>query len=254
MATVTAPMLLDSTGQSILTALQSIASSVDVSSSTFRPVPFTIAVADWSGSGSSWSATVNSAYVTATSQDFVAFDGSLSGYTNGSSLTASKKTASGGGMTFAATAKPTVALMGCIYILDTDDGKVPVLMEDTVLPIANGGTGQSSLAGAKSALGIQALADQIDNLKIKTITSSIEGNSSVSYGSSAFTRALISVTGGNNARCGVWLVYRAGSGYVVPLFDTSSYGSAIIVTCDGTNATIANGISNTVTANILVFT
>ena len=36
-----------------------------------------------------------------------------------------------------------------------------MLIEDTVVAIANGGTGQSSLAGAQSALGITALSDQI---------------------------------------------------------------------------------------------
>jgi hypothetical protein len=38
------------------------------------------------------------------------------------------------------------------------------MIENTVVPIANGGTGESTLAGAKQALGIQDLAEQIGTL------------------------------------------------------------------------------------------
>ena len=64
---------------------------------------------------------------------------------------------------FTSAKKPTGTVQGTAYVFDNDDRTLPVIIEGTVTPIANGGTGQSSLAGAQSALGITALSEQIAN-------------------------------------------------------------------------------------------
>ena len=81
-----------------------------------------------------------------------------------------EKKSGGGGITFYANAKPSGTLIGKAYVLDNDDGKLPVIIESTVVGIENGGTGQSTLVGAKSVLGITELADHLANI-IKVVTS-----------------------------------------------------------------------------------
>ena len=130
-----------------------------ISRLTMRTVPFAIAVSDWSGSGSSWSATFNTAYVTTTSKEILTYTSSLR--TAKAEDIDSEKKSGGGGIVFTTTKKPVADVAGTIYVWDDDDGKVSVILEDTVTPIANGGTGESSLAGAKSALGITELENKI---------------------------------------------------------------------------------------------
>ena len=153
--------------QQTLTTAQKeqICQNLGISRTTLRDVPFAVAVADWSGSGSSWTANFVSAYITTTSKWILVYDSSLASYAK-AHLNANLKSG-GGGLTFTSTKKPTGTITGTVLVFDNDDGKLPTLIENTVTPIANGGTGQSSLAGAKQALGIQDLADHIANLFTK---------------------------------------------------------------------------------------
>ena len=101
---------------------------------------------------------------------------------------------------------------------------------------------------------VSSLSDQIGDIELKTISHNINANSARVYSTTDIVRGILTVTGGNNNRCGAWLVYNAGNGFVVPLFDTSSYGSLISVTCDGTNVTVSNGSSSQVKVRAIVFT
>lgn len=154
---------------------------------TMREVPFTIAVADWSGSGNSWSATYLTDYVTSTSKEILTYDSSLRP-AKAEDIDAAKKSG-GGGIVFTTTKKPIASISGSIYVWDSDDGKIPVIIEGTVTPVENGGTGASSVAGAKNNLGIsavessvQSLSEQIGTLqsgKLNAYRHNITGHSSI---------------------------------------------------------------------------
>jgi len=154
--------------QQTLTTAQKeqVRENLGINNGTMRDVPIAVAVADWTGSGP-YTANFTTAYVTTTSKEIVMFDSSLASYAK-AHINVAKKSG-GGGLTLTTTTKPTGTITGTAYVWDNDDGKVPTLIEDTVVQIANGGTGQSSLAGAKSALGITALSDQFTNFRHTTI-------------------------------------------------------------------------------------
>ena len=133
-----------------------------INQSTMRPVPFAIAVGDWTAITGGFSATYNTAYITETSQEILTYTKSLADYAK-AHIDAEKKSG-GGGIVFTTATKPTGTIQGTAYVFDNDDRTLPVIIEGTVTPITNGGTGQSSLAGAQSALGITALSEQIENL------------------------------------------------------------------------------------------
>lgn len=133
-----------------------------ISQSTMRDVPFAVAVADWTLSSGVYSAEFTSAYITASSKEIATYEANYRDYAK-ASISIDKKSG-GGGMIFTTSVIPTGTITGHLYVWDNDDSKVPVLIEDTVVGLANGGTGQSSLAGVKSAFGIDALNDQIANL------------------------------------------------------------------------------------------
>ena len=131
-----------------------VCNNLGISRTTLRDVPFAVAVSDWSGSGT-FTANFISAYVTTTSKWILTYDSNISSYAK-AHLNASTKSG-GGGITFTTQKKPTGTITGTILVWDNDDGKLPTLIENTVTPIANGGTGQSSLSGAKQVLGITEL-------------------------------------------------------------------------------------------------
>ena len=143
--------------------------------STFRTIPFTIATADWTASGNNWVYELASAYISATSNEFCIPN---SDYTNCNAHIIIEKRTGNDGLKFTADKKPSNSIGGTVYVFDKDDHKIPILMEGTVVPIENGGTGQSTLAGAKQALGVTALAEQIGNLKASHST--VQGTTDVS--------------------------------------------------------------------------
>ena len=131
----------------------------NINQSTMRPVPFAIAVSDWSAVTGGFSATFNSAYITTTSQEILTYDGSLVDYAKAHII--DEKKSGGGGIVFTTATKPTGTIMGMAYVFDNTDHNNPLDIQETVIPIANGGTGQSTLAGAQSVLGITALSEHI---------------------------------------------------------------------------------------------
>ena len=136
-----------------------ICQNLGISRSTLREVPVSVAVSDWSSSSNQFVANFLTSYVTTTSKEFLFYDGSLEQYGKAHILSAKKSGA--GGITFTTAKKPTGTITATLYIFDNDDGKLPVLLENTVVSIANGGTGQSSLAGVKQAFGITGLENSL---------------------------------------------------------------------------------------------
>lgn len=131
----------------------------NINQSTLRDVPFAVAVSAWSGSSGNFTANFTSAYITSSSKEIMTFDSSLASYAK-AHINVAKKSG-GGGLTFTTATKPTGTITGNAYVFDNDDKKLPTLIEGTVTPIANGGTGQSSLAGAQQVLGITELNSNI---------------------------------------------------------------------------------------------
>lgn len=142
------------------------------SASTLRDIPIMIATTDWTLTGGKYVAEFDTAYITETSKDFVIFDESYKMFAQ-ADVVADKKTG-GGGMVFKTAVQPIGYISGTIYTVDANDGKVPVLLEDTVTPIANGGTGQSTLASAKQAFGITSLENDVSTLQNDVTT--LSGN------------------------------------------------------------------------------
>lgn len=130
--------------------------------STLRTIPFTIPTSAWTESNGIYTATFASAYITETSKEMCTFDESLRNRAK-RDINISK-TSGGGSITLTTSALPTGAISGTIFTIDADDGKVCMVIEDTVLPIANGGTGANTLAEAKENLGISAIAEQVEEL------------------------------------------------------------------------------------------
>ena len=170
---------------------------------TLRPIPFALAVGDWSASGNDFVANYITAYVTDTSIDVMTWGESYGQYAKADVI--ADKISGGGGITFKTHIKPSGTIMGTIYTIDAPDGKVPVLIEGTVTPIANGGTGQSSLAGAKQVLGITDLADHIANfVKTDTLTATTSSSGNITSSISATSKMIVGAyayTGGNYVIC-----------------------------------------------------
>ena len=131
----------------------------DISVSTQRYAAVAIAVSDWTLSGGVYSAEFTSAYITSSSHERIDWLKSYDDYAV-TPVEGTKKSG-GGGMIFTTTTIPTGTIMGVMTINDNDDGKVPVIIEDTTVSIANGGTGASNLAGAKANLEIPEVVNNL---------------------------------------------------------------------------------------------
>ena len=135
---------------------------------TIRDIPFTIAVSDWAlNADDMYEAVFATSFVTETSHDFVEIDESIENATD-----AIKAVKAATGMQFITRRIPAGAISGTITPLDNADGKIAVALEDTVMPISNGGTGANSLAGAQQNLGVTALDEELNNTFIDITTAS----------------------------------------------------------------------------------
>ena len=138
--------------------------------STFRSVPFALAVNSWTLSNNKYVSTFSSNFITQISKEIVLFDETLE---NSSSCILVDKIQNGGGLTFTAESIPEGTISGTIYVIDRDDGKVPVLLENTVISITNGGTGANSATGAITNLGIDTLLTNLQNQITSQISQAI---------------------------------------------------------------------------------
>lgn len=130
---------------------------------SMRRVPFAIGKDDWTEVNSStYTYEFITTYVTASSFDIGTFDNSVRSYAKGD-ISMEKKDG-GGGMVFTTTKRPTGTVSGSIYIWDNNDNKVPVILEDTVIPIENGGTEATSVPGILSNLGLGSANDAQETL------------------------------------------------------------------------------------------
>lgn len=131
----------------------------NISQMTQRYATLAVATSDWTLSGGVYTAEFTTAYVTTTSHESLKWDQSYWDYAV-TPVSAAKKTG-GGGIILTTATVPTGTITGTLTVVDNDDGKIPVIIENTTVPIENGGTNASNLAGARANLGIP---DVVDNL------------------------------------------------------------------------------------------
>ena len=208
-----------------------------INQSTMRPVPFAVAVSDWEAVTGGFSATYNSAYITATSQEILTYTKSIE---NAAAHIDAEKKSGGGGLVFTTAKKPTGTVQGTAYVFDNDDHTLPVIIEGTVTPIANGGTGQSSLAGAQSALGITALSEHIANLNEKT-----EFKSGDSYSLAGLYAVAKSNSGGTSMKA----LFPVNKGIRATLTLTHNLTVSALRKYDGTSASSGASIASVTREN-----
>lgn len=130
---------------------------------SMRRVPFAIGKDDWTEVDSStYTYEFVTTYVTTSSFDIVTFDHSVLSYAEGAPSFEKKN--GGGGIAFTTKTRPTGTVSGSIFIWDNNDNKVPVILEDTVVPIENGGTNATSILGILSNLGLGSANDAQETL------------------------------------------------------------------------------------------
>lgn len=154
----------------------------DTAMPTLRDVPFTIYVSDWElNEDDVYEALFETAYVTESSKDWIEFDESVD--LNATAEVKAVKQQGGGGIVFKTSRLPEGNITGTILPFDNGDGKILYAVQDTVIPIANGGTGGSNLAMAQENLGIAALQDSITSLITKATgtTPTYQGVTTIPY-------------------------------------------------------------------------
>jgi len=123
-----------------------------IAQSTLVNVPFSIATTDWTLSTGVYTAEFTTSYVTANSKEIVQYDSSLRTY-GAYDIDVAKKSG-GGGMVFTTMIIPTGTISGNIFVFANEDGNIAIVVVDNVLPVTAGGTGATTEAGARTALGL----------------------------------------------------------------------------------------------------
>lgn len=125
---------------------------IDKYTNTMRKLQFSIAVSDWTESSGVYTAEWLNDYITASSFEIATYDHTLRD--NGKGDIELEKKSGGGGLVFTTNALPTGTITGIVYVFDTQDGKLPVLLEDGTVEIEQGGTGATTAAGALANFGL----------------------------------------------------------------------------------------------------
>ena len=209
--------VLTISAQTLTTAQKDqVAANLGIARSTLRDVPFAVGVSDWTLSNGVYTANFTTAYVTSSSKEILTYSESLRSYAQ-ADINA-EKASGGGGIKFTTTKIPTGTITGNAYVFDNNDNKIPTLIENTVTPIANGGTGQSSLAGAQQVLGITALNDQIGKLLTTSSLANLSSYTAETLISSVANRGetlnIVSCTGGNRVQD--LPIIQAGTYMIIP--------------------------------------
>ena len=121
---------------------------------TMRRVPFAIGKDDWVENSGTFTYEFMNAYVTSSSFEIGTYDHSYRDYAK-ADVDMDKKSG-GGGMVFTTTARPSGTISGSLYVWDNNDNKIPVILEDTVVPVENGGTDSTTVAGIRSKIGLSS--------------------------------------------------------------------------------------------------
>ena len=140
---------LDSNGDLVDSGKQ--ASDFATYETTLRFVPFSILTTDWTLSSGVYKVEYTTAYATSTCKFTVEYGNN---YRNATDDIDTSVKSGGGAIVFETASVPSGTLSGVIWVFDPDDGKIPVIMEDTVVAVANGGTGASNASGARTNLGL----------------------------------------------------------------------------------------------------
>ena len=125
---------------------------IDKYTNTMRKLQFSIAVGDWTESSGVYTAEWLNDYITTSSFEIATYDHTLRD--NGKGDIELEKKSGGGGLVFTTNALPTGTITGIVYVFDTQDGKLPVLLEDGTVEIEQGGTGATTAAGALANFGL----------------------------------------------------------------------------------------------------
>ena len=115
-------------------------------------IGFSIATTDWTLSNGVYSYELTTSYVTTASKEIVQYDSSLRMYAQ-YDIDTVKKTG-GGGMIFSTLIQPTGTISGTIYVFANEDGNMVVIVGENVVPITAGGTNATTIADARTNLGL----------------------------------------------------------------------------------------------------
>ena len=193
----------------------------NISQMTKRYVTLAVATSEWTLSSGVYTAEFTTAYVTATSHEKIFWDKAYFDYAV-TAVDATKKSG-GGGVILTTATIPTGTIQGQLEIIDNDDGKIPTIIEATTVPIANGGTGASNLAGAKANLEIPTVVNVLNSSSTADALSAAKGKELAEQISNKFGGGrvrLVSIAT-DNSTVGFKLDYPSGGSFTILYTDSA---------------------------------